>query len=371
MLKGRFVVDADSHVEEVEETWASLEPPYNARPPLVVDKRGAPGLSIQDAFWLIDGKIVPRMQGRGTTIFGTPVVSTLGQLKPFSRASQTLTPPRARVEDLDRAGIDVQVIFPTIFLEPLSDDPLFQSALIRSYNTWMAATCAQHPDRLKWGAVMPLHRPEDAVAELRRTRELGAVCAVTYGTVGQAMLHYPEFDPFWAEAERLGVPVAIHTGWSHPGLTASGDQVFTSQLIGFTLPVLMAFYSFLGGGILERHPGLRVCFMEAGADWLPYFIQRMDQYYSVDARMGWAVLAKEPPSAYLKRGNVYFTCEGDEALLPTVLEWLGEDFMLASADMPHMEARENSLVEIAERADLSERQKDKILTENPRRFFGL
>ncbi|HLI27327.1 MAG TPA: amidohydrolase family protein [Chloroflexota bacterium] len=366
-----LVIDADSHVEECEQTWQFLEPPYAARPPLVVDKRGAPGLTVQDAFWLIDGHTYPRLRGRGTTVYATPPVSTLAYAKPFSIASQTLSDVHARLEDLDRAGIDIQVLYPTVFLERLSSDDAYLTALMRSYNTWLAARCAEAPDRLKWAAVMPLHSVPDAIAELRRTRELGAVAAVMYGTVGETMLHEPRFDPFWAEAARLGVPVVVHTGWSHPGLLASGTDVFAAQLVGFTLPVLMAFFSFLGGGILARHPELRVCFLEAGADWLPYLIQRMDQYYSVDARLGWATLAPEPPSHYLRRGHVYLTCEGDERLLPTVLQWLGDDQVMASADMPHMEARENSLQDIAERDDLTDAQKRKILGENARRFYGL
>ena len=366
-----FTVDADSHVEECEETWSFLEPPYSERPPLVVDKRGAPGLTIQDAFWVIDGRVLPRLRGRGATVYATPPVSTLAYMKPFSVESQTLTDVSQRIADLDRAGLDVQVLYPTIFLERLTDDDGYQTALMRSYNTWLAGKCAQAPDRLKWAGVMPMHNVHNAIAELRRTRELGAVCAVTYGTAGETMLHEPRFDPFWAEAARLGVPVVVHTGWSHPGLLQSGTDVFAAQIVGFTLPVLMAFFSFLGGGILDRHPDLRVCFLEAGADWLPYMIQRMDQYYGVDARAQWARLASEPPSAYLKRGNVYFTCEGDEKLLPTVLEWLGEEQMMASADMPHMEARENSLQDIAERDDLTAAQKRKILGENARRFYRL
>ena len=371
MINGHFVIDADSHVEEVEDTWRFLEPPYSERPPLVVEQRGAPGLTIQDAFWVIDGRVLPRLKGRGSTVYATPVVSTFGQMKPFSIPSQTLNDPAARLADLDRAGIDIQVIYPTVFLERHTDDAGFQTALMRSYNIWMSGQCAQQPERLKWAAVMPLHSVPDAIVELRRAHELGAVCAVTYGTVGETMLHEHQFDPFWAEASRLGVPVCVHTGWSHPGLLASGTDVFAAQIVGFTLPVLMAYFSFLGGGILERHPDLRVAFLEAGADWLPYMIQRMDQYYSVDARLQWARLASEPPSAYLRRRNVYFTCEGDEKLLPTVLEWLGEDQMMASADMPHMEARENSLQDISERDDLTAAQKRKILGENARRFYGL
>src|SRR3954451_3028111 len=88
MINGLFVIDADSHVEEIEDTWRFLEPPYSERPPLVVEQRGAPGLPIQDAFWVIDGRVLPRLKGRGSTVYATPVVSTFGQMKPFSIPSQ-------------------------------------------------------------------------------------------------------------------------------------------------------------------------------------------------------------------------------------------------------------------------------------------
>ncbi|MBI3076425.1 MAG: amidohydrolase family protein, partial [Deltaproteobacteria bacterium] len=111
--------------------------------------------------------------------------------------------------------------------------------------------------------------------------------------------------------------------------------------------------------------------LEAGADWLPYMVQRMDQYYAADSMAQWEILPKRPCSEYLRDGNVYFTSEGDERLLPIVLEYLGEDHMMASADMPHTEARENTLEEIKARNDITEAQKEKILSRNAIRFFGL
>ena len=65
------------------------------------------------------------------------------KLKPFSLDSQTLLEPAARLKDMDAGGVDVQVIFPTIFLEPLSEDPRFEAALMKSYNSWMASACQQ------------------------------------------------------------------------------------------------------------------------------------------------------------------------------------------------------------------------------------
>ena len=101
-------------------------------------------------------------------------------VRKISVPSQTLLDPDARLEDMDKFGIDVQVNYPTVFLEPLTEDPDFETALSRSYNTFMATQSSKRPDRLKWGAVLPLRRPREAAAEVRRARELGAVAASFY-----------------------------------------------------------------------------------------------------------------------------------------------------------------------------------------------
>ena len=93
--------------------------------------------------------------------------------------------------------------------------------------------------------------------------------------------------------------------------------------------------------------------------------------------MGWRIsrsagsMSARPPSEYLRRGQLYFTCEGDERLLPAVLDLVGDECIMASADMPHAELRENTMAEIRERTDLSAATKAKILGANAARFFGL
>src|SRR5690606_15148480 len=95
--------------------------------------------------------------------------------------SQSLLDVDARIRDLDRFGIDIQVNFPTIFLEPLTEDALFEAALMRAYNTWIAEKSNRYPDRLKFAAILPLRTPEIAVEEVRRAKELGAVCVASFG----------------------------------------------------------------------------------------------------------------------------------------------------------------------------------------------
>ncbi|MFQ5902898.1 MAG: amidohydrolase family protein, partial [Candidatus Binatia bacterium] len=241
--------------------------------------------------------------------------------------------------------------------------------LMRSYNTWMAKACSHKPDRLKWAAVVPLQNVPAAVEEVRRVKELGAVSVAIYGTVRDRMLHDVSLDPFFAEAEHREMPVGVHTGWSHPGLRQSVDSNYGAHVISFTFPIMMGFFSILGY-VLDRHPKLKVGFLEAGVDWLPYMIQRMDHYYAAEKKSSWPV-PKGNASSYLKDCQIYFTCEAEEKLLPEVMRWVGEDRIMMEADMPHGEGRETSVKEIREREDLSNSVKEKILGFNAKAFYNL
>jgi predicted TIM-barrel fold metal-dependent hydrolase len=82
-------------------------------------------------------------------------------------------------------------------------------------------------------------------------------------------------------------------------------------------------------------------------------------------------VSSKPPSAYLNQGQIYFSIEGDEPMAPKVVEMVGEDYVMASADMPHAEARDNHMTEIAARPDIPTRSREKILTTNTLRFYNL
>jgi predicted TIM-barrel fold metal-dependent hydrolase len=365
----RFV-DADAHVEECEATWDSLDPEFRSRRPVAVTLPDAPSRGNLNSFWLVDGKVLPTPVGPGASVFATPTSCILGGQKSFSRGSQELTDIGARLRDMDAWAIDVQVVFPTVFLSSPSDDPRFEAALYRSYNSWMAEVCRQASDRLKWNAVLPLRAPAEAAAEARRARTLGAVGAAVYGTAGDRLLNDRSLDPVYAALTETGLPLCIHVGWSLPGLNQVCEHPYAAQIISFTFPLLFGFFAIVDG-VLDRFPDLRVGLFEGGTQWIPYLVDRMDHYYQVDTRLQWGVLPKKLPSEYLKDGNLYVTCEADDRLLPSVLEQWGEDRVMVSSDMPHAELRDSARDEILARTDLSAGVKRKLLVDNALAFYSL
>ncbi|MGH7771662.1 MAG: amidohydrolase family protein [Candidatus Binatia bacterium] len=370
-MKTIDVVDADSHVMEVAETWDYLDEEFRDRRPIVVQAKGLPTMSHMDSFWLIDGQIHPRLWGRGTTVSGTPLEMTFARSKPFSVGSQGLADIDARLRDMDAFGIQIQVLFSSILFHRLTEDPRFEAALMRSYNTWIAGRCAECPERLKWAAVIPLRDMEACVAEVRRARELGAVGLMIGGTAGDKLLHHRDLYPFFAAACDVDLPVCVHCGWSCPGLTQTCEDPYAALLLSFTLPVLMAFFSVTAGGVLDRFASLRVAFLEAGSEWIPYMAGRMDHYHPVIRTVGWGPRSNKRPSEYLSEGRLYVTCEAEEPLLSQVLELVGEDHVMIEGDMPHAEARDTGIEELRKRADITETAKQKILRDNAIAFYQL
>ena len=124
---------------------------------------------------------------------------------------------------------------------------------------------------------------------------------------------------------------------------------------------------------MDRHPKLRAVFLEGGAGWIPWYLERMDHYYPVAeffrSSFGFEPITSKNPESYIDR--IYTTCEAGERLLPQVIDYLGEDNIMVSEDMPHLEAREGSGDDLSVRKDISRRQREKILFHNPSKFYGI
>jgi predicted TIM-barrel fold metal-dependent hydrolase len=374
-LKGLSMAnfDADAHVEESTETWKYLDEKFSRRQPVPVTLEDQPALLGQNSFWLIDGGVVPRTSGKGLSLFGTPTTSRHAREKPFAVGSQELTDIDARLRDLDRFGIETQVVNSTLLNATLTPDIEFEYALCRAYNSWIHEVCSRSSERLRWNAMIRLTQMERAVAELRRVAQLGAAAAEIHGMAGDRLLDSRDFDPFWAEAEKLNMPVYVHIGFESPTFTGLFQNLFLSIAFSNRASLLMGFLAIVGTGVAERCPRLRFAFAEAGVEWLPWLVRVMDSYW----RMGEGIFKSDPgfghskirPSEILRDGNIFMVCEEDEDLREP-LKILGGDRMMLGSDMPHSESHPNSFQKFKERTDLSQAVKKSIMGETALRFFS-
>lgn len=284
--------------------------------------------------------------------------------------------PEMWLRFLDDCGIDQTVLLPTAGLAVgLIEDATWAVELCRAYNDWLYARYTQASPRFQGVALLPVQDVPAAVQELRRVAtELHFPAALLPAvTVLNKAYGHADFWPLHAEAERLDVALTVH-GSPGRGLGLDHLQSFIeSHTLKEPFSVLIQLTSMMYQGVFEVFPGLRVAYLEAGAGWMPYMLDRMDEEYERRGKR-WAPRLTKPPSEYLRGGQVYVSVETQERTLPTVLEQFGEDYVFFASDYPHERPRPAFMPDIptfAERTDISETAKRKILADNARRFYRL
>ena len=373
------VIDADGHVEENVLTFSDkyFDPAFRAQRPQVVGA-GEDGL----AYWMIDEQLFPRRVGRGCNNLGTPV-SFQGkpvrhaQRKPDTVGSMELTNLRERLQIMDDEGIWIQVLYPTLFLAyPLSCNPAYVTAMCDAYNRWLGDVLAGQ-ERLKWVGVVNLDEIPSAVRQVKEAKSLGAVGMMILGTAGDRMLDDASLLPFYEAVTEADLPLAVHVGWACPSINNLYTHIYPSGVIAFSMPVLMGLVSMMSGGILDRFPNLRVVYLEAGCLWVHFILERLHHRFQHSGKnlanvvSRTAPIQKSEPMDYVKQGNLYFSAEVEDALLPQVLDLVGDGQILFGSDMPHGDRERFAEKILRERTDISAAAKTKILESNPLRFYRL
>ena len=398
------VYDCDSHIEESEHVFADKywDQRFRGRRPVIVqtDEMG-------NNSFIIDSISHPRIVGPASVTGGVPA-SRNGEPSPFFKlrtaeaakmghidtlASCELHNATARLEQMDREGIAMEVNFPSLLLTwPMAHDPKIGCAVARSYNNFMADISSQAPDRLKWVTVIDPADIQESVQEIRRTKEMGSAGLMLLGSVGDIQVDDPSMEPIWAACAELEVPVAVHPGFCNPGLNNQYSTLMDAIVVPFVFSQLLGFYAVVRSGLLDRYPNLRVAFMENGSRWVDYLAMRiaetsgrpMDRVTMVapqevdEAAVGgsshfraFPYTSELMPADYIRRGQVFVNCEVDEHQLPYIVEEFGDDFLIFASDIPHGHRVANPQGKLMARTDLSEETKRKILVDNTARFYGL
>ncbi|MBI2088318.1 MAG: amidohydrolase family protein [Deltaproteobacteria bacterium] len=371
-------IDADGHVEESKITFSDsyLDPAFRGQRPRVI---GVEGL----AYWMIDEQLFPRRVGRGCNNLGTPATLDDGKParhsagKPDSIESMELTDIKARLGAMDEEGIAVQVLYPTLFLAyPVTSNPAFATALCSSYNRWLGDKLGGN-DRLTWAAVVNFDDIPGAVREVRAAKRLGAVAVMVLGTAGDRQLDDPLLYPFYDAVAEEDLALGVHVGWAFPGLNNAYTHIYPSGVIAFHIPVLMGFTALIAGGVLDRYPTIRVVFLEAGCLWVPFILDRLKHRFESQGKSLPKFIPQTaprqalPPMEYIRRGNLYFSAEVEDFLLPQVMELVGEQQIVLGTDMPHGDRERFVAGLLQKRNDITGNAKTNILEKNPARLYRI
>lgn len=370
------VVDADTHIIESAGIWELIDKEMYHRRPVVVKVPGDTLYKSFNAFWLIDGNIIPKPGGKGSFFLHTPSAADREQARrDIELGARELTDPEARLRDMDKRGVELQVVYPTLFLIYVTDDPELEIALCRAYNRWMATAYAAGQGRLRWVVVPPLRSIEESIREIRFAREHGAVGVFFRGVERDRSLADPYFFPVYEEASRLGLPICVHTGAGSPAISSVFDVQLSSSLPHIRILPLIAFRDLVANRIPELFPDLKFGFIEASASWIPYLLHIVRRFSKSTVRFGGPGLPVEGAGwgqALFREYRLYVACEADEDL-PMLLNYIDEDHLIIGSDYGHQDPSEEAqlVTTMRSRDDIPSKVTEKILCENARRFYAL
>lgn len=360
---GAWVIDADGHVIEPPNLWPEyLEAKFQPRMPRPTrNESGRFCYRVDDRFVMQTASALSVRPKDGS--------------KPLPLRAGGWD-PSARLEDMDSEGIDVAVLFPTLsFFFPELQDAELHAALCRAYNDWLADYCAKAPERLIGVALLPLEDVGEALRELDRavgTRGLRGAFVRPNPVRGRTLQH-PDYDPLWARAAELRVPVTVHEGISDSLPTLGRDRTSNpalQHLMSHSFEQMAACAGLILGGVLERFPNLGFVFLESGAGWLPYWLARMDEHWETWSDHFPAV--KTRPSDAFRRQCCIAMDPGDVTAL-SVLEQVGDDCLVWASDYPHMDAPFPGAVRMLREtlARAPAESQAKVLGGNAARLFAL
>ena len=340
------VIDSDAHVLETERTWDYMLPSERAMKPRIVPTPNDPASGGES--WLVDGTHIAKARNVGHDT---------------AREAREMDDIRARLAHMDELDIDVQVLYPTIFLRPFTRRPDVELALTRSYNRWLIEIWKAAPDRLRWVAMLPLLSIDRALEEARFVKENGACGIFMRGLEGDKRISDSHFFPLYDEAGKLDLPICVH---SATGSFAVHD--FFVDECGFNkfkLAVVGSFHSLIFNKIPERFPQTRWAFIEVSSQWVPYAIH---DYARRLERSG----LKVDKSDVLRQNKIYVACQTDDDLA-YVLTYAGENMLVIGTDYGHNDTSSEILAlrKLREDGAVPPRVINKILDDNAKALYSL
>ena len=298
----------------------------------------------------------------GTDPTGRTIIRYRGSR--FFGITPPMTDPVRRLEDMDRVGIDVEVLSlstPNVYFAP----PEKQADVARLVNDAYAELAARHPKRFKGFASIPMDDPDAALRELDRTQsELRMNGVVVLSNINGRALTDARYRPFFAECDRRRVCVFIH-----PMIPASAEpfsEYVLGPIVGFPFDTTLAVARLCYAGVLRELPNIRWILGHLGGA-VPYLMERLDN--------GWRDFAEcrvnidELPSVYLKR-LYYDTVSFSAPSLRLALEQVGADHLVMGSDYPHLLGSIDRAVSSIEALAIPEPEKERIFSGTARAILN-
>jgi aminocarboxymuconate-semialdehyde decarboxylase len=260
---------------------------------------------------------------------------------------------KQRIADMDQQGIAVQAISLTA---PMTNwgNAEFAHKLARAWNDEASAAHQTYPSRLVSLLTLPMLYPDHAIDELNRAGKLPGMRGVYMATnINNKDLDDPMFEPIWDRIEGLDLPVFLH-----PVETVGGERLHPfhfSNLLGTPFDTAIAACHLIFGGVLDRHPKLRICLSHGGGA-LPIVIGRVDHGWQVHPEIRHTA---QPASTYLQRFT-YDTLVHSKPIMEFVIKEVGAERVMIGSDYCYSMGYDRP-VEFLEQIDITAAQRKMIL----------
>jgi predicted TIM-barrel fold metal-dependent hydrolase len=368
------IISSDNHVVEPPDLWTNrIDAKFRGREPRVV--------RLEDGSdrWFTDGIKGQTMAGGAQPGVRFEQPENLGGLFTFEDVRPGGYIPEEQVKDMDTDGIDVSIVYPTVGLQlfcTVTDSELL-SATFRAYNDWIAEFCRPFPNRLKGIAMVNVDDVQDGVSELQRSANMGLVGAmITIYPHENTPYDSPVYEPLWAAAQDLGMPLSLHITTNRPGPGQQYMDLPNAKLSFFCNTdhwVRMSLADMIYSGVFERYPKLMVGSVEQELSWVPHFLDRLDYNYTQRAAGGRSYRFKGdalPSDFYYS--NVFLGFQEDGMGIRD-RHVIGVDNIQWGSDYPHAESTFPRSREIIEEilVDCTDEEKVKIVGGNAAKVYRL
>jgi predicted TIM-barrel fold metal-dependent hydrolase len=356
-----LIVSADAHANEPADLWATrLDAKYRDRVPrVIVDANGVK--------WRVS-------EGHRPDRLRTDELEGEDRLRQLAGAD-----PEQRLRDMDRDGIDAEVIFPNKGLSMWATlDGAFAMAQCRVYNEWAWEVFARYNHRMSPAAAIATADLEGSIAEVQRVAKLGfraltLPCKPVWGAhdVDHPNYNLPVFDPLWAAIQDANLPITFHVSTGRDPRAARGNGGAVINYVSHSLsPTIEPVANLCASGVLARFPRLRFATIEAGIGWVAWLLEAMDEAYRKHHFWVRPKLGKLPSEYFREHGFASFQ-EDPAGLAVAEPMNLADNFMWGN-DYPHHEGTWPHSAEAIERTmgGLSDGARAKVLGLNAARLFG-
>ena len=364
------IVSSDDHIVEPPDLWSSrIESKWGERTPRI--------FRVEDGdWWYCDGiKIESAKAGTQAGIrFEDQTKLEFGGL--YEDVLPGAMIPQERIKDMDSDGIDVSIIYPSIGLVLFGvPDSVLLTDVFSAYNDWLAEYCSHSPKRLKGIAMLDVDDIGSAVKEMERCAKLGFVGAmIAVAPVKDRPYSLPEYEPLWAAAQDLEMPLSLHTATNRPGTrddVANPKTPVVSTNNDFWVRQSLANMIFTG--VFERYPKLKAGAIEFEIAWVPYFVDRMNYDYTQrPIKDEWYRFKTDMIPGDFFHENVFLSFQEDGTGI-RLRDIIGVDKLQWGSDYPHREGTFPHSRQILEEilADCTEEEKAKIVGENAVRLYHI